>query len=268
MASRDAVGYGPRAGWSRWLRRLFAVLVLHVRCTRSDFDGVDTTMFDALQGPRHGGRLAMSFAQARAHLCHRHSCPSIVLETFWSDGGRCRTGPAGSAPGRTWDGRTDVRVVATARIHRASYSAAATWSSQETTSPCSSASWMATWAMNRSGPSNSTTASPATCKLDYQAMELSADPGHTLVTFTAAPDTPAAEALAFLTSWTTTPAPQSHALDQRAPIGIEEFDLAALVDEPVENQGLTTCRRRTDQLDDRPDQDAEESQQPWPPCAV
>jgi transcriptional regulator with XRE-family HTH domain len=38
-------------------------------------------------------------------------------------------------------------------------------------------------------------------QLDYEAMELAAEPGHTLVTFTAAADTPSAEALAFLTSW-------------------------------------------------------------------
>jgi transcriptional regulator with XRE-family HTH domain len=38
-------------------------------------------------------------------------------------------------------------------------------------------------------------------ELDYEAMELAADPGHTLITFTAAPDTPASEALAFLASW-------------------------------------------------------------------
>jgi hypothetical protein len=38
-------------------------------------------------------------------------------------------------------------------------------------------------------------------ELNYEAMELAADPGHTLITFTAAPDIPAFQALAFLTSW-------------------------------------------------------------------
>ena len=36
-------------------------------------------------------------------------------------------------------------------------------------------------------------------------MELAADPGHVLVTFTAAADTASAQALAFLTSWAAVP---------------------------------------------------------------
>ena len=39
--------------------------------------------------------------------------------------------------------------------------------------------------------------------LDYEAMELAADPGHTLVTFTAPADSPTEQALAFLGSWAT-----------------------------------------------------------------
>ena len=42
-------------------------------------------------------------------------------------------------------------------------------------------------------------------ELDYEAMELAADAGHVLVTFTAAPDTASAQALAFLTSWSAAP---------------------------------------------------------------
>jgi hypothetical protein len=38
-------------------------------------------------------------------------------------------------------------------------------------------------------------------ELDYEAMELAADPGHTLITFTAPADTLAEQALAFLGSW-------------------------------------------------------------------
>lgn len=38
-------------------------------------------------------------------------------------------------------------------------------------------------------------------ELDYEAMALAADPGHTLITFTAATDSPAEQALAFLASW-------------------------------------------------------------------
>jgi transcriptional regulator with XRE-family HTH domain len=41
--------------------------------------------------------------------------------------------------------------------------------------------------------------------LDYEAMELAADPGHTLITFTASPATPSLDALAFLTSWAAAP---------------------------------------------------------------
>jgi transcriptional regulator with XRE-family HTH domain len=37
--------------------------------------------------------------------------------------------------------------------------------------------------------------------LDYEAMELAAEPGHTLITFTAPADSPAEQALAFLASW-------------------------------------------------------------------
>ena len=37
--------------------------------------------------------------------------------------------------------------------------------------------------------------------LDYEGLELAADPGQTLITFTAAPDSPARQALAFLASW-------------------------------------------------------------------
>jgi transcriptional regulator with XRE-family HTH domain len=38
-------------------------------------------------------------------------------------------------------------------------------------------------------------------ELDYEAMELAADPGHSLITFTAPADSPAEQALAFLGSW-------------------------------------------------------------------
>ncbi|MEV5967128.1 helix-turn-helix transcriptional regulator [Kribbella sp. NPDC051952] len=38
-------------------------------------------------------------------------------------------------------------------------------------------------------------------ELDYEAMALAADPGHTLVTFTARADSPSEQALAFLASW-------------------------------------------------------------------
>lgn len=41
--------------------------------------------------------------------------------------------------------------------------------------------------------------------LDYEAMELAADPGLVLITFTAAADTASAQALAFLSSWAETP---------------------------------------------------------------
>jgi transcriptional regulator with XRE-family HTH domain len=38
-------------------------------------------------------------------------------------------------------------------------------------------------------------------ELDYEAMELAGNPGHTLITFTAPADSPAEQALAFLRSW-------------------------------------------------------------------
>ena len=41
--------------------------------------------------------------------------------------------------------------------------------------------------------------------LDYEGLELPGDPGQTLITFTAAPDTPAKEALDFLASWQAEP---------------------------------------------------------------
>lgn len=43
-------------------------------------------------------------------------------------------------------------------------------------------------------------------ELDYEAMELAADPGHSLITFTARAESPAEEALAFLASWAGTAA--------------------------------------------------------------
>jgi MmyB-like transcription regulator ligand binding domain len=44
-------------------------------------------------------------------------------------------------------------------------------------------------------------------QLDYEAMELAGNPGHTLITFTAPADSPAEQALAFLRSWAGGPAP-------------------------------------------------------------
>jgi transcriptional regulator with XRE-family HTH domain len=50
-------------------------------------------------------------------------------------------------------------------------------------------------------------------ELDYEAMQLAADPGHVLVTFTAAPDTESAQALAFLTNWAAAPTTTERASD-------------------------------------------------------
>jgi hypothetical protein len=47
--------------------------------------------------------------------------------------------------------------------------------------------------------------------LDFEAFELPSDEGQRLNVYTAAPDTPAAEALALLASWTARPAPAQNA---------------------------------------------------------
>ena len=52
-------------------------------------------------------------------------------------------------------------------------------------------------------------------ELDYEAMELAADAGHVLVTFTAAADTASEQALAFLTSWAAAPTARDEPTDQR-----------------------------------------------------
>lgn len=51
-------------------------------------------------------------------------------------------------------------------------------------------------------------------ELDYEAMALAADPGHVLITFTAAPDTASAQALAFLTSWAAAPISAEQSSDE------------------------------------------------------
>lgn len=54
-------------------------------------------------------------------------------------------------------------------------------------------------------------------ELDYEAMELTADPGHTLITFTAQPGSPAEQALAFLASWAGRAAAPASAATARRP---------------------------------------------------
>jgi transcriptional regulator with XRE-family HTH domain len=50
--------------------------------------------------------------------------------------------------------------------------------------------------------------------LAYEAMALAADPGQTLITFTAEPGSPSQQALAFLASWATSPAQRAAARDR------------------------------------------------------
>jgi len=50
--------------------------------------------------------------------------------------------------------------------------------------------------------------------LAYEAMALAADPGQTLITFTAEPGSPSQQALAFLASWATSPAHRAAARDR------------------------------------------------------
>jgi hypothetical protein len=50
--------------------------------------------------------------------------------------------------------------------------------------------------------------------LAYEAMALAADPGQTLITFTAEPGSPSQQALAFLASWATSPAQRSAARER------------------------------------------------------
>ena len=49
--------------------------------------------------------------------------------------------------------------------------------------------------------------------LSYEALDLPADPGQTMLIYTAEPDTPSAEALRILASWT---APDHHPAPQAA----------------------------------------------------
>ncbi|MDX6230211.1 MAG: hypothetical protein QOI76_3601 [Frankiales bacterium] len=60
-------------------------------------------------------------------------------------------------------------------------------------------------------------------ELDYEAMEVAADPGHTLITFTAPADSPAQEALAFLAIWAGSTATLARPAPSR-PTGIETED--------------------------------------------
>ena len=48
----DSVDSGPRAGWSRWLRRLVAALALHDRCTHPDSGAAGTSLLEAGPEPR------------------------------------------------------------------------------------------------------------------------------------------------------------------------------------------------------------------------
>jgi hypothetical protein len=50
--------------------------------------------------------------------------------------------------------------------------------------------------------------------LAYEGLELTADPGQTLITFTAEPGSPSQQALTFLASWATSPAQQATARDR------------------------------------------------------
>ncbi len=51
--------------------------------------------------------------------------------------------------------------------------------------------------------------------LDYETLELPADPGQTLLTYTAAPDSPSHQALRFLASWATSDEPTPASREQR-----------------------------------------------------
>jgi hypothetical protein len=49
--------------------------------------------------------------------------------------------------------------------------------------------------------------------LNYEGLQLAADPGQTLITFTAEPGSPSQQALTFLASWATSPAQRTAARD-------------------------------------------------------
>jgi MmyB-like transcription regulator ligand binding domain len=62
-----------------------------------------------------------------------------------------------------------------------------------------------TWTTTAAALSRSTTPLVGDLTLNYDALELPADPGQTIVAYTAEPGSPAQQALDLLASWTSTP---------------------------------------------------------------